>query len=127
LISGCAGHGVWHFSRRKRGNPIKTSAFIIVAIVIATVLAGPGCTALPLALVCLQILVLLAGFSGIVDWKWVLTLDIWIWTAVPATVFIPALCGKTAWIHLAIHAAVLIAKIFIFANAVGGNAGGSAR
>ncbi|MGB2667324.1 MAG: hypothetical protein WAK48_25210 [Candidatus Acidiferrum sp.] len=106
---------------------MKTSAFIIVAIVIATVLAGLGCTALPLALLCLQILVFLAVFSGIVDWKWVLTLNIWIWTAAPATLFIPALCEKRAWIHSAIHAAVLIAKIFIFANVVGGNAGGSAR
>lgn len=106
---------------------MKTSVFVMVAIVIAAVLPGSGCTALPLVLMCLQILVFLAGFSGIVDWKWVLTLDIWIWTAAPATLFVPALCDKRAGIHFAIHAAVLIAKIFVFANVVGGNAGGSAR
>lgn len=119
--------GLYHFSRRKRGNAMKTSAFIIVGILIAAILAGSGCSALPLALMCLQILVFLAGFSGIVDWKWVLTLSIWNWMVVPATVFVPTLCEKGAFLHFAIHAAALFVKIFVFANVVGGNAGGSAR
>ncbi|MGB7731943.1 MAG: hypothetical protein WBL50_28260 [Candidatus Acidiferrum sp.] len=106
---------------------MKTSAFIIVGILIAAILAGSGCSALPLALMCLQILVFLAGFSGIVDWKWVLTLSIWNWMVVPATVFVPTLCEKGAFLHFAIHAAALFVKIFVFANVVGGNAGGSAR
>ncbi len=105
---------------------MKTRVFVIVAIVIAAVLAGSGCSALPLGLMCVQILVFLAGFSGIVDWKWVLTLDIWIWMVAPATVFVSALCEKSAFMDFAFHAAVLLVKIFVFANVVGGNAGGSA-
>ncbi len=109
-------NGVWHFSRRKMGNPMKTSVFVIVAMVIVAVLAGPGCTALPLALMCLQILVFLSRFSGIVDWNWVLTLGIWIWTIAPGTLLIPPLCEKRALIHFVIHAAVLIVNIFVFAK-----------
>jgi hypothetical protein len=99
---------------------MKTSAFIVAAIVIATVLAGSGCSGLPLTVIALQILVALVGFSGILEWKWALTLDIWIWTVTPATLFVSALYNQKAFVHFAIHAVVLIAKIFVFASIVAG-------
>ena len=105
---------------------MKTTAFIIVGILIAAILAGSGRNALPLALMCLQILVFLAGFLESLDWKWVLTLSIWNWIVVPATVFVPTLCEERAFLHFAVHAAALFVKIFVFANVVGVNAGGSA-
>jgi hypothetical protein len=92
---------------------MKTSAFMIAAIIVAAVLAGSGCSALPLAAILLQVLVLLAGFFRIVDWRWVLTLDIWIWPATPATLFLSALCDKKAFVHFAIHGAISFAK-FLF-------------
>ena len=95
---------------------MKTSALILVGILTAAALTGAGCRGLHLALTCLQVLVFLAGFSGIVDWKWMVTLGLWTWTVVPATHCVPALFGGGAWMHFAIQTAVLFVKSFLFAR-----------